>query len=218
MRQIVLSALIIFGSYSLFGQSVSDTAILQKGKEQAVFFSYSPTWALAFRFIDDIFATRPGHSVIFGEYGVKGVVYFPRTVGLFNLAYERSITNRLSWRVNLAYMQIRQKWDLYVDESSPHFFTERIHSFQLVPEIRFDYVKRRDVSLFMSGGLGLHYFHNSVGRFGDIIEPNSGFGLGFQIWLLGLEVAMIDSFVFRLNTLGFGTLGGVIEFGFGYRF
>jgi hypothetical protein len=220
MKRIILSILIILGSYALFGQPASDVTMPQNGKNQAVAFSYSPSWRLAFRFFEnmDVFFGGQGLDIRFGEYGIKGVVYFPRTAGLFNLAYERSITNRLSWRVNLAYMQILQNWDLYVDANSPHFFTERIHSFQLVPEIRFDYARRRGFSIFMSGGLGLHYFRNSVGRFGDVIGANSGFGLGFQIWLLGFEIDMIDNFVFRLNTLGFGTLGAIIEFGVGYRF
>lgn len=222
MKQIVWIGLIILWNCSLFGQSQPEINIPQNDRKNTVAFSYSPV-SLTSAIISfnnglgSIFSSN-NFGVVWGDYGVRGVVYSPRmTAGLFSIAYERSIGNRLSWRIGFAYEQFRSDWDLYVNEFSPHYFTERTHIFQLIPEIRFDYLRRQSVRFFMSGGLGLIYFQNSVGDFGDIIGRNRGVGVGFQIWLFGIEVEPVENFVLRVNTIGLGTLG-LLELGVGYRF
>jgi opacity protein-like surface antigen len=86
-----------------------------------------------------------------------------------------------------------------------------------MPEIKYNYVNRKRVNLFMSGGFGLNYLRNTSGEYSDIIENRNGFGFGLQVWFLGLEIKPVENVVIRLNTLGYGTLG-IMEFGLGYRF
>ena len=218
MKKIMVIGLIILGRFSLMGETISQIDVANNEKKQTVFLSWSPI-GMSKKVIEvlDPFAVN-NFDVITGEYGVRAVVYNPqRMTGLFIASYEYSLDERTSFRLNLGYQTFLRKWDLYINEFSPHYFNERFHFFQLMPEVKYNYVHRKRANLFLSGGLGLNYLHNTRGRYSDIIEDHGGFGLGFQVWLLGLEIKPAENVVIRLNTIGYGTLG-VMEFGLGYRF
>ena len=217
MKRIIILALVIFGSHSLSAQSIPQTDTLLGDKKQTISLSYSPV-AMSGKLLQVYLPfSFNKFDVVLGEFGVKGVVYEPQASGLFTIAYGRTIEERVTLRFNLSYQQIWRKWDLYVDAYSPHYYTERFHFFQIMPEVRYDYVKRKNIALFLSGGIGLNYLHNTRGVYGDVIASHRGLGVGFQIWLFGLEVEPIENFLLRMNFLGFGTIG-VLEFGLGYRF
>jgi hypothetical protein len=214
MKKYTLIVLVILRGCSLVAQSEPQT---NTDKNQAISFSYSPFTFTRF-FVGVEKNMSDGYKVIPGEYGVKAVVYAPEgAIGSFTIAYGRSLTERVSFGLGLTYEQFHRKWDLYVDANSPHYFKERFHVFQVIPQIRIDYVKRKNVALFCSAGLGWGYSFNTRGRFGDIIEPKNKSIGGFQIWLLGFEVNPTDNLLIRFNTIGFGTIG-FGEFGLGYRF
>ena len=71
--------------------------------------------------------------------------------------------------------------------------------------------------MFLSAGFGLTYFHNTRGKFTDIIESHSGFDGTFQVWLLGFDVPITENLALQIKTFGLGSIG-VLEFGVGYRF
>jgi hypothetical protein len=220
MKQTVLIGLIIFGSCSLFGQSTEQTTLPPSWKNNIVTFSYSPVLRFMLpmtTFLDSI--SPPYNSefgVIRGEFGIRGVYYQYENSGIFSLAYGRHIHERVVLAMNFTYQQVSRKWDLYVDAHSPHHFTERFHHFQLMPEIRYHYVKVRGASLFLGAGIGLNYSHHNVGRFGDVIPSRKDIGWAFQFWPFGFHGEPIENLVIRF-CIGIGTRG-VFEFGVGYRF
>ena len=221
MKKIIVFTWIVLGTYVLFGQSNPQGEFPHNNKRQMVSLSYSPITLTSYtaamvNALAEAFGSD--YNVIYGQYGVKGVSYFPSAVfGLFSANYEYSIVPRLSLRVCLTYEQLKRKWDLYTDANSPHGFTERFHFYQILPELRFNYVKREDFSMFLSAGFGLTYFHNTRGKFTDIIESYSGFDSAFQVWLLGFDVSITENLALQIKALGFGAIG-VLELGVGYRF
>jgi hypothetical protein len=208
----------MLGSFSLTGATISQIDEVNNDKNQTFFLSWSPI-GMSVKTIEALgLFTFDNFDVIKGEYGIRGVVYNPeRITGLFIASYEYAFDKRTSFRVNLGYQTFSRKWDLYVDAFSPHYFNERFHFLQLMPEVKYNYVNKEKLNLFLSSGVGLSYLYNTRGRYVDTIEDHSGFGLGFQVWLLGFELKPVDNFVVRLCTVGYGTLG-VVEFGLGYRF
>jgi hypothetical protein len=119
--------------------------------------------------------------------------------------------------MNFAHQRIWRNWDLYVDVNSPHYFTERFHQFQIMPEIRYNWFVPRDgTSVFSGVGFGLNYLHQNVGEFGDIIPSRKGASLAYQVWIFGLHGKLVENLVLRL-CFGFGTRG-FLEFGLGYQF
>ncbi|MDR0438029.1 MAG: hypothetical protein LBH22_06990 [Bacteroidales bacterium] len=219
MKQIILIGLIILVSSSLFGQSTEQTDTLPRVKKQIVSLSYSPMFLSGQLkpLLDDI-NSYGKFGVIRGEYGVKAVYYGYENSGLFSLAYGRYIHKKIFLTMNLSYQQIWRKWDLYVDANSPHYFTERFHQIQVMPEVRYNYITTKDgsASLFLAAGVGLNHIHNNVGKFGDIISSRKGESLAYQVWLFGFQGKPIENIILHLH-LGFGTRG-FLEFGLGYRF
>jgi len=209
---VIICFLVVLRIHSLFGQSTAQPEALQSDKKNAISLSYSPIdinmirYSLSFNKFD----------VVLGEFGVKGVFYEPYTAGIFTVGYSRAIEERITLTLNLSYQQIWRKWDLYVDANSPHHYTERFHFFQILPELRYDYVKRETAAIFLSTGVGVNYFYNTRGAYGDVIAPYKRAILGYQIWLLGFEVT-VENLILCVKPIGFGTIG-FLEFGLGYRF
>jgi len=210
---VIICFLVVLGIHSLFGQSISEINALQSDKKQTISLSYSPIDINMIRYS----LSYNKFDVVLGEFGVKGVVYKPHTSGIFTVGYSRAIKERITVTLNLSYQQIWRKWDLYVDVNSPHYYTERFHVFQVLPEVRYDYVKRKAVALFLSTGIGVNYFYNTRGAYGDVIASYKRAILGYQIWFLGLEVNPVENLVLCMKSVGFGTIG-FFEFGLGYRF
>jgi hypothetical protein len=222
MKQITIVILIIFGNSFLFGQQEPEIAIPQNDRYQIVSLAWTPITLAGYTTgVSDAivrFFVSNNFEVIEGKYGVRGVAYNPaKSTGGFILAYERTLSKRTSVRICMSYEMLWRKWDLYVNANSPHFFSERFHIFQMLPEIRFDYVSRERIALFTSAGVGLGSFFNTRGKFGDIIENQNGFDLAFQIFLLGLEARLENNMLIRFKTLGLGTVS-TLELGVGYRF
>ena len=204
----------IWGNHSLFGQSTPQTNVIQSDKKQTVSFSYSPVST----YIISLKQSFEKFEVVLGEFGVRGVGYKPYLVsGIFTVGYRHAIKERLTVTLNLSYQQIGRKWDLYVDAYSPYYYTERFHFFQVVPEVRYDYVKREHIALFLSAGIGVNYFYNIKSIYSDIIEPYTKTDLGFQIWALGFEITPVNNLVVNIKPVGIGTIG-FFEIGLGYRF
>ncbi len=214
MKRIVVLILIISFSYASIGQSIAPE---DTNKKQMMMLSVSPM-PMTLKMLD--LFTSYGYNnfaVIPGDFGVKGVAYEPKISGLFTFAYGRYIDTKVLLKLNVSYLQLWRKWDLYVDAHSPHYYTERIHFFQVMPEIRYDYYKRKYIDLFFAVGLGVNYSFDKRGDYKDVIPSQNGIGLAFQIWAFGLEFKPIDNLLVRLNALGFGAIGPA-EIGIGYRF
>ena len=210
---VIICFLAVLGINLSFGQSTAEINALKSDIKHRISLSYSPIDINMIRFS----ASFKTFDVTLGEFGVKSVVYEPNLVGVFTVGYGRAIEERITVTLNLSYQQIWRKWDLYVDANSPHYYTERFHFFQVLPEARYDYVKRKSIALFLSTGIGVNYFYNTRGAYSDIITSYNRAVLGYQVWLLGLEVYPIENLVLCMKPVGFGTIG-FLEFGLGYRF
>jgi len=226
MKQATILLLIIFGNNFLFCQSDISQIELHREKKQTVTLSYSQMIMGNF---NDLFANfhldytdrstsnNQRYGVVRGEFGVKAVFYRHDNLGTFSVAYGRHLTKKIMLTASLSYMHFSRKWDLYVDANSPHYFTERFHLFQFMPEVQYNYLTTKDgsTSLFLAAGLGIAQMHNNVGRFGDVITSKKGANLAYQVWLFGLQGKVEDVIInFRL---GHGTRG-ILELGLGYRF
>ena len=213
MKQIALIGLIVLGNNFLFCQSDTLQREWSNDKKQIVAFSYNwPPFVPQFK--------RPkfneGRDILYGEYGVSGIYYKLNTFGNLSAIYERYLGDDITFTANLSYLQASQKWELFVDENSPHHFIQRVHFFRVMTGIQLDYVRNRHGAYFFTAELGMNYAWNNAGKFGHIVPSYKGAMLAFQIWVFGANLNFTENLLFRF-CLGFGTRG-IFELGFGYRF
>ncbi|MCL2682021.1 MAG: hypothetical protein FWE63_00880 [Bacteroidales bacterium] len=222
MKQIVLTGLIILGNNFLFCQSDTPEKELTSERKQAITISYNPLPMIGLynnlhlRHTNEKSPDGIKFGLVLGEFGVKGVFYELKKSGMFSVAYGRQLSKEITLTASLSYLQLSQKWDLYIDENSPHYFTERFHLFLVMPGMQFDYIREKNVALFSAIEVGINYLWHDIGGFEDVLVPQKRTSFAFQIWVSGFDVIFMDRFRARF-CLGFGTKG-LLEFGLGYRF